>query len=792
MKSLDSIRVTRALSVVMAVVLLTFTLASCKSTTTTSTVTTTVPTTVTSAVPTTVTTTVPPGATTTPTPAAGTPPPEVTQYAKDWPLPQHDYANTRATKDSTINSSNVNTLGVAWSLPIPGAGGFGSAATNPIVMGNTVYFQDLALNTFAIDKNTGKVNWTKTNNSPNIGPTGASVGYGKVFIPKDPFSMAALDAVTGKVVWTQEISNINTIGIDFQPIAYDGMVLVSSVPGSSVNNFYQGGAYGTFFALDQATGKVLWKWDTVDDTKGMWGNPSVNSGGGAWFPPAVDVKTGMTYWGVANPGPLAGTKDFPNGTSHPGPNLYTNSLVAIDHATGKLQWFNQVWPHDINDYDLQQSPILATATINGKQQDIVIGAGKMGTVYAFNRQTGALLWQANVGKHQNDLLIDHNLAQGQTSLEVYPGIFGGVETPMAYADGVVYVPSENLSTSYTPNGIAGLQPFSSGTGNLTAIDVNFGRVLWDVALPANNFGGATVVNDLVFTATYDGTIYAFKRDTGQQVWTYKAPAGIKAWPAVSGDMIIWPCGAGGAPSLVALKLGATAPLAEIARPVDGGYLPAGDITVSAAALNFKLVDKLGQSNVPGEGHLHYFLDVDAPTAPGQPAVTAPGTYAATVASSYTWKNVPAGSHTLSIELVNNDHTPLNPPVVQKVTVTVLANVPSVQITSPKNRDVVSPGPVTITVSIGNFTLTTGAGLPNASNQGKIIYYMDSAVPSIPGEVTTTKTSVTSSAISYTFTIGGGTHAFSVQLVNNDLTPLPIPAIASVVVQNMVPPNYTGQ
>jgi glucose dehydrogenase len=109
------------------------------------------------------------------------------------------------------------------------------------------------------------------------------------------------------------------------------------------------------------------------------------------------------YWGIANPAPFPGQpkssivpQDYPNGSSRPGPNLYTNSIVALDHATGKMSWYTQVWPHDISDYDLMIPPILATATYGGKQQEIVIGAGKMGQVYAFNRQTGALLWQTAV------------------------------------------------------------------------------------------------------------------------------------------------------------------------------------------------------------------------------------------------------------------------------------------------------------------------------------------------------------------------------------------------------------
>jgi outer membrane protein assembly factor BamB len=719
-----------------------------------------------------------------PTPPSNAIPSEFTQYAKDWPMANHDYSNTRATTDSTINSDNVNTLGVAWSMPIRNSGAaFGDAASIPVIQGNMVYFQDLGLNMYALELDTGRVIWQHLYNTPDSGPNGPVVAYGKVFIPRDPYSVTALDASNGDELWTQKISVNPGTGIDIQPAVYDNMVLVSTVPGINANVFYAGGTYGTYYALDQNTGKEIWHWDTVDNPGSMWGNPQVNSGGGSWFPPAVDINDGMLYWGVANPAPLGGTKEFPNGTSRPGPNLYTNALVKIDPSDGSLLWFNQVWPHDINDYDLQQSPILATATYNNKQQDVVIAAGKMGRVYMFNRETGALLWQCSVGTHQNDLYIEHIVPPGQQYQEVLPGILGGVETPLAYADGVVYVPANNLPTQWTlPAGET--TNFFGGTGNLVAIDINYGRWKWNADLSAPVYGGATVVNDLVFTATYDGTIYAFNKNTGEQVWTYKAPAGIIAWPAVAGDTIIWPCGTGGAPSLIALKLGASAPGLEVARPIDGSTVPAGDINTSVAAFNFTLVDKLGQPAVQGEGHLHYFLDYEAPTTQGQPAIPPADsnvTWAATADATHTFSNVAAGEHYISVELVNNDHTPLNPAVVQKVSFTAQANVPSVQITEPTSGSSPLPGTITVTVKLTNFTLTTGTGEPNAPNQGKLIFYLNDAVPDVPGQDATTPNSITSSGTSQTFQIADGVNVIDVQLVNNDLTTLDIPALAESIV-----------
>ncbi len=114
---------------------------------------------------------------------------------------------------------------------------------------------------------------------------------------------------------------------------------------------------------------------------------------------------------------------------------------------------------------------------------------------------------------------------------------------------------------------------------------------------------------------------------------------------------------------------------EIISPADGATVPPGDITVTVQVTNFKIVDKQGQADVPGEGHVHFYLDVAPPTAPGKPAIPASGVWAHVSGTSYTFKNVPEGTHTIAVELVNNDHTPLNPPAVYEITVNVSSQGP---------------------------------------------------------------------------------------------------------------------
>lgn len=504
--------------------------------------------------------------------ANGSIPPEVTQHSKDWPLPNRDYSNSRFTADATIDSSNVGNLKLEWSFTIPGITLFGGGASNPIIMGNNIYFQDLKANVFSLNQLDGHVNWEKIyNDSSVLGPNGPAVGWDKVFVAKDLYTIAALNSITGDEIWATKISNVNTTGIDIQPSIYDNMVYVSTVPGTG-DLFYAPGGIGVIYALDQTTGNIVWNFSTVD-TPDLWGHPEINSGGGCWYTPAIDVNSGVTYWGISNPAPFPGVEGWPSGSSRPGPNLYTNSMMALYHDNGTIKWFNQVLPHDIFDHDLQIAPILASANVNGVQQDIVIGSGKMGIVYAFNRDTGALLWQTAVGEHQNDTLTV--LPSGTT--RVLPGILGGVETPMAYSvlDKILYVPVVDVFTDFTPTSIdTSTLDFTKGKGELVAIDVSTGDIIWSKVFESANYGAATVVNDLVFTATYDGKIYGFRTTTGEQLFNYSAPAGINGWPAVAGNMIVWPAGVGADASVIALST----------TPTGGGGIPIEYIAIIAVVI----------------------------------------------------------------------------------------------------------------------------------------------------------------------------------------------------------------
>jgi len=145
---------------------------------------------------------------------------------------------------------------------------------------------------------------------------------------------------------------------------------------------------------------------------------------------------------------------------------------------------------------------------------------------------------------------------------------------------------------------------------------------------------------------------------------------------------------------------------KIVEPAEGATLNAGDIKVAVEVKKFDIVDKIDQPAKEGEGHVHYYLDVgQIPTKDGEPAVTKQGTYHAQATKEYVWPNVSAGEHTFAVQLANNDHTPLRPPVIAQVTVTVKAAGGA---TTPARSPTGSPGG-TSSPSGESATPTAGGG-----------------------------------------------------------------------------------
>jgi len=496
------------------------------------------------------------------------------QPAAGWTLPGADLANTRDVA-SAITSSNVSKLGVAWTVPLrtSTAHSDGAYATTPVIVNGVVYVQDLQSNVMAISLAAGQVLWTHGYNSPNGGPDGVNVVSGVVYGATNHAAFA-LDAATGRQLWSRTLIGNDHGGIDMTPGYDHGTVYVSTVPVNPTVGEYLGGGKATLWALNAATGAPEWSWDEVQD---LWGHPSVNSGGGQWYAPSFDAQ-GNVYIGVANPAPLFGTKSYPLGSSRPGPDLYTDSVVKLS-PQGKLLWYYQLTPHDLYDWDLQNNPMLTTA--NGRP--VVIDGGKAGILFELDAKTGRLLWKLPVGGHQgheNDGLLTENAKRGShvglpAAFCLEPSLVGGIETQLASNGSTTFAAVNDLALPASPAGYtagvaADLAAVVKAAGEMVAVNQDTGTVEWDTPIPSSPYGAATVTNDVVFTTTFHGDLFALDAGSGKILLKTPLSAGTNAPVAVDGGYVIAGAGVSLVPSqqrmIIAYKLGATGKLPDTVGP----------------------------------------------------------------------------------------------------------------------------------------------------------------------------------------------------------------------------------
>ena len=500
--------------------------------------------------------------------ASGPLPPAAGKPAAGWTLPGADLANTRDVA-SAITGSDVAKLGVAWTVPLKtSAHTDGAYATTPVVVNGVVYVQDLLSNVLAISLATGKVLWTHTYNSPNGGPDGVNVAGGVVYGATNHAAFA-LDAATGSQLWSRTLIGNDHEGIDMTPGYNHGTVYVSTVPVNPTVGEYLGGGKATLWALNAATGAPEWSWDEVQD---LWGNPDINSGGGQWYAPSFDAQ-GNLYLGVSNPGPLFGQR-YPLGSSRPGPDLYTDSVVKLS-PRGRLLWYYQLTPHDLYDWDLQDPPVLTTA--HGRP--VVLDGGKAGILIELDAQTGKLLWKRPVGGHtgpaNGGLLTEHATTASQAGLPrefcLEPSIYGGIETQLASNGTTTFAAVNDLALPATPAGYTGsiasvVAAVVHATGEMVAVSQDTGQVEWDARLPSSPYGAATVTNDVVLTTTFHGDLYALDAATGKILLKTPMSAGSNAPVAVDGGYVIagagTPLTATQRPMIIAYKLGATGKLPD--------------------------------------------------------------------------------------------------------------------------------------------------------------------------------------------------------------------------------------
>ncbi len=307
----------------------------------------------------------------------------------DWPMYNYDLAGTRHSPLTQINTSNVGALAPAWSYKLgrdrtAGTISGGSEYT-PIVVAGVMYVA-ASDRVVALEPDTGAEIWrhTLTNGAPSRrGVTywpGSADAPARIFVTSER-RLIALNARTGEPA--AAFGNGGEIDMvapyNSAPTLYKNLLIVGT-----------NGSPGGVRAFDARNGAKIWDFHSVpaagEAAAGTWKNDSWKDRPNTYswaFSQTLDAVRGIVYVAVEAPGP----SDY-WGADRPGDNLYGNSLLALDAATGKLQWHFQTVHHDLWDYDLPSPPSLLDVRIGGQVVPILAQTSKTGYMYVLNRVTG--------------------------------------------------------------------------------------------------------------------------------------------------------------------------------------------------------------------------------------------------------------------------------------------------------------------------------------------------------------------------------------------------------------------
>jgi len=362
-------------------------------------------------------------------PVSGTNAGEADTASDNW---QSYFGNDKAWSYSSldqINRENVGKLLPAWAFSA-GASQDGLSAT-PLVIDGVLFLPTTQNSVIALDAGTGRLVWTYTD-KPSEGrsgprkPIGLAAGFGLIFIASADHHLIALDQKTGRETWNVEISDPRQCGCG--PGAAPLLVKDKIVLGvSSLDT----GHRGYLDAFDARTGKLVWRFWTIpgpgEAGHDTWPEELWRLGtSGTWLVGSYDPTLNLVYWGVGNPGPMIGG-------DYPGSKLYSDSVVALDADTGKLKWYFQEIPNDKLDYDSTLEAVLFDDTLDGKPRKLLVQPNKGGFAYVLDRATGAFIrgypvadtinWTKGLDKNGLPLAPRLSLSPGVEKL-VCPGVFG--------------------------------------------------------------------------------------------------------------------------------------------------------------------------------------------------------------------------------------------------------------------------------------------------------------------------------------------------------------------------------
>jgi alcohol dehydrogenase (cytochrome c) len=369
------------------------------------------------------------------------------------------YNNQRYSPLKQINTRNAAKLRPVWAYSLNNPQG---QESQPIVL-NGVMYVTTHNSTVALDPVTGKQIWKQDIELPQdvfkmaccgILNRGAAIYDGKLFRSTLDAHVVAMDAKTGKQLWKSKAADYqNGQAMTSAPLIANGVVLTGIA----------GGEYGTrgfIDGWDPATGKQLWRFYTTaaPDQKGgdTWpGDTYLKGGAPTWLTGAYDPELDLVYWGTGNGGPW-------NPNARKGDNLYIASVVAIRPKTGELVWHYQFSPNDPYDYDATEVGMLVDMKIGGKDRKVLAQANRNGFFYVLDRANGELLaanpyvkvnWAERIDLKTGRPVLSETdrKARAGEDVEIFPSVVGGKNwSPMSWnpATGLAYANTLNMSWPY--------------------------------------------------------------------------------------------------------------------------------------------------------------------------------------------------------------------------------------------------------------------------------------------------------------------------------------------------------
>jgi alcohol dehydrogenase (cytochrome c) len=490
------------------------------------------------------------------------------QAGSEWPHYGGDQANTRHSTLEQINTGNVKNLRVVWMHSL---GSLESQESSPLIVGDTMYVSTSTgpKYVFALDAKTGKQKWKYEPEMPNdyfatvccgLDNRGVAYANGKVFVGRLDAKLVALDAQTGKELWTATVADYkNGYAITSPPLVYKNLVVTGMAGGEY-------GVRGFLEAYDQNTGKSVWKTYTIpgpgEPGNETWKGDSWKTGAGStWYVGSYDPTLNLVYWSTSNAGPWGGhTRGNDSSNIGPYTNLWTASQLAFDADTGKIVWGYQMTPHDVWDFDGVNESVLVDLNIGGQQTPALLKADRNGFFYVINRESGQLLsaepfvpvnWAERVDMETGvPIEVPEKRPQlGKWARHVCPNLIGGKNwQPMSYSlqTGLAYIPTFNMcmditnkEEKYTPGKFYLASEFnldipgSQGThlAEFIAWDPVAKKKAWGIKEELPFLGGAlSTAGGLVFYGNQKGELKALDAKNGNVLWMFHLGTGILQSP----------------------------------------------------------------------------------------------------------------------------------------------------------------------------------------------------------------------------------------------------------------------